>query len=120
MIRAKQCFSAAVAIALAGLAVALHMVYIWPKGLAEVSKSERDLLVLELCLESCLVFFVILRRVSTFLAVRLGAIPPGQELIHDTHGNIRMTEILASVIVILFRGVFRASQVLPLGTTHCW
>ncbi len=107
MNRAKQYLSVFIAIVLAGCAVALHMAYAWPKELSEVSKQERDLLTLEPSLESCLIFFVVLRRVASFLAVRLGAIAPGRELIVDTHGNIRITEILASVIVVLFRGVFR-------------
>ena len=107
MNRAKQYFSLFVALLLASSAVAFHMAYAWPKELAELSKPERDLLTLEPALESCLVFFVVLRRTASSLAVRLGALAPGQELIVDTHGNIRLTEILASVIVILFRGVFR-------------
>jgi|GEM_PF-5181453 len=103
----KRCFAVLVGLLLAAGAVFLHIKYAWPPGLAAMSKSERDMMILEPAAEACAIFFIILRRASAIVAYRLGALGRGEELIHDTQGNIPLTEIMAAVLVIMFRGVVR-------------
>jgi hypothetical protein len=103
----KRYLAVFVGLLFAGAAVAFHVTYAWPEGLNALSQSDRDLMMFEPVLETCAVFFIVLRRSSSFVAIRLGAIGPTEELIQDTLGNIRMTEIMASLVVILFRGLFR-------------
>lgn len=107
MFKLKQYFAVIVGLILAGGAVTFHVLVAWPPGLDAMSKSERDLMMMEPSLETCAVFFTVLRRSASWMARWLGVLARGQELIIDTQGNARMTEIMAALLVILFRGVFR-------------
>lgn len=105
----KRCFAVFVGLLLAVGAMFLHFKYAWPPGLAAMSKSASDVMMLEPAAEACVIFFVILRRASAIVACRLVALGRGEELIHDTHSNIPLTETMASVLVIMFRGIVRLS-----------